>query len=153
MLPSDYRLNFNRLICQTSFVLLLCIIAGSAQIISDSKNAFDKSVLTTVYSGRSVEQVHSKSGYADNAESWFSADKGYHFLGSMMITIAASKGIMRSGCTDLDSASQTGALISFSVGLGKEIWDSTKEYNRFSYRDLTANVAGIIVGLIILQAD
>jgi uncharacterized protein YfiM (DUF2279 family) len=41
--------------------------------------------------------------------------------------------------------------LSFSLGLGKEIYDHRKPSNRFSYKDLTADIVGIVIGVIIVS--
>jgi len=43
-----------------------------------------------------------------------------------------------------------GAGITFSLGLAKEIIDSQSEGNRFDMQDLAANVAGIVLGIVLL---
>ncbi len=75
---------------------------------------------------------------------WFSEDKYKHFILSAGMTIwtyqflrfQKNKGQTRS--RDLSIG------ITFGVGIFKELIDSTKKDNHFSYKDLTWNAAGIL---------
>jgi len=82
-------------------------------------------------------------------DSWFSPDKGQHLLGSMMATVLISK----IGHTQLNmgthNAQISAATISFSIGLGKELVDGKSLHNQFSWKDLTADIIGITIGLVL----
>jgi uncharacterized protein YfiM (DUF2279 family) len=41
------------------------------------------------------------------------------------------------------------AGFTFSLGIGKEIYDSTRPQNKFSYKDLVFDILGITAGIII----
>jgi putative lipoprotein len=84
-------------------------------------------------------------------DSWFSRDKGLHLAGSLMTTVAISKSLQHFGNTSSARASYWGVGLSFSLGLGKEIYDHRKPSNRFSYKDLTADIVGIVIGVIIVS--
>lgn len=82
---------------------------------------------------------------------WFSRDKGLHLVGSLMTTVAISKSLQRFGNASAGRATYWGIGFSFSLGLGKEIYDHRKPFNRFSFKDLTADIAGIVIGSIIVS--
>ena len=60
---------------------------------------------------------------------WFSIDKLYHFIVCMALTVVF------------------GWLVSIMAAVAKEIYDINK--SGFSYKDLTADVIGVGVGMII----
>ena len=39
------------------------------------------------------------------------------------------------------------------LGLGKEFWDRNQKDNIFSWKDLSADVLGILIGITLLQID
>jgi|GEM_PF-402997 len=84
-------------------------------------------------------------------DSWFSRDKGLHLAGSLMTTVAISKSLQRFGNKSSTKASYWGVGLTFSLGLGKEIYDHRKPSNRFSYKDLTADIVGIVIGVILVS--
>jgi uncharacterized protein YfiM (DUF2279 family) len=52
-----------------------------------------------------------------------------------------------------DKSVQFSAGLTFAIGVSKEIWDGQKKNNHFSWKDLSANVIGIIVGVILMQIE
>jgi uncharacterized protein YfiM (DUF2279 family) len=87
----------------------------------------------------------------DKNDLWLGEDKGYHFIGSMILTVGIIKALEQSSqSSDLEIRNKT-VLISFSIGLGKEIWDGTKKRNYFSYKDMIANITGILTGVLITK--
>jgi uncharacterized protein YfiM (DUF2279 family) len=58
---------------------------------------------------------------------------------------------MRLSRSSLTQTKSIAAGAVFTFGLGKEIYDSHKPNNRFSWKDLTANVFGIVVGIILVS--
>ena len=84
-------------------------------------------------------------------DEWIARDKGLHFAGSFISTgliITSAKRF--SDFTDHQSR-VAGISITFSLGLGKELYDSRQSNNHFSYKDLTADIAGIIVALLVFK--
>ena len=86
-------------------------------------------------------------------DSWTSIDKGQHFMGSLIGTILVSKVNNRYFDIDNLTSKRVGVSIMFSVGLTKEFIDRKKEGNIFSWKDLTANLAGILAGLAIMEIN
>jgi len=81
---------------------------------------------------------------------WFSADKGYHVVGSMISTTLIGQVSLRGFDNSKEKSKAIGASFTFTLGLVKEIYDSQIPNNYFSWKDLAANGVGIIVGIIIL---
>ena len=84
-------------------------------------------------------------------DSWFGVDKGQHFVGSFIGTILLSQ--VNNRCFNIDklNSQRIGMSVVLSVGLTKEIFDSRKVNNYFSWKDLLANAAGIIAGIAIME--
>lgn len=82
---------------------------------------------------------------------WIAPDKGLHLLGSMMLTVAGSKTLQQNFGVK-SQASKTWAMsFTFCLGVGKEVRDSTRPHNIFSWKDLTADIIGILIGRGILE--
>ena len=86
------------------------------------------------------------------ADSWFSADKGLHFIGGMISTVGTGKSVQQFAKTERRKSLLIGAGFSFSLGLVKETHDALQPGNIFSYKDLLADCLGIIMGVILLRA-
>ncbi|MBN2364794.1 MAG: hypothetical protein EH225_01410 [Calditrichaeota bacterium] len=80
---------------------------------------------------------------------WLAPDKAKHLMGSLISTVffhqVASHGFQSSQ----SEAALAAAGISFALGAGKECMDRRKEGNFFSWKDLVADVAGLLTGLVI----
>jgi putative lipoprotein len=81
---------------------------------------------------------------------FFAPDKGRHLIGSFMMTVLGSKISQRRFNLAEQKSIQTAAVISFSIGLGKELRDSMKLRNHFSWKDMAANITGICLGVLVL---
>jgi uncharacterized protein YfiM (DUF2279 family) len=84
---------------------------------------------------------------------WLGRDKGLHLVGSMIAAVAVGKSAQTFFAKSKDQSLKIGIGVSFGIGLGKEIWDSTKKNNKFSYADLTADVIGILIGSVLLNLE
>jgi len=85
-------------------------------------------------------------------DQWLARDKALHF-GVSLISVLAIKTLADNSLNfERDAATFAGAGIAFSLGFGKEVWDGQKPNNHFSYKDLVADVAGILIGVLIIQA-
>lgn len=102
----------------------------------------------------------SKDSLADRAQvqineeisdRWIAPDKGLHLLGSMMLTIAGSKTLRQNFGLKSHSSTKWAMGFTFCLGFGKEVRDSTRPHNIFSWKDLTADVLGILIGRTILE--
>jgi len=83
-------------------------------------------------------------------DSWVSADKGYHVIASMMSTVFFGQFSIHGLEMDRRKAQYTGAGAGFIIGLTKELYDAKKPDNKFSWKDLTADGLGILIGFLIM---
>jgi uncharacterized protein YfiM (DUF2279 family) len=87
----------------------------------------------------------------DFHENLTSPDKAQHFMGSMISTVLFYK-IFQDPLQMENSSSKVLAVgITLGLGISKEIYDSSKSKGRFSWRDLLADMAGIAVGLVLVN--
>jgi uncharacterized protein YfiM (DUF2279 family) len=84
---------------------------------------------------------------------WFTADKGYHVMGSMISTTFLGQVSMRGYNRSIETSKLIGAGTTFTLGLAKEIYDSRQPQNYFSWKDLAANGVGILLGIILISID
>ncbi|MGD9900343.1 MAG: hypothetical protein AB7T22_14560 [Calditrichaceae bacterium] len=87
------------------------------------------------------------------ADHWFGRDKGLHFAGSLISAAAVSNYLQRFSGTPKNKSKNIGMALSFSLGLGKELMDSGKQNVRFSFKDLIADLAGIICAGVLLNIE
>ena len=87
----------------------------------------------------------------ENKDDWFSRDKGMHFAGSFISTGF----VMMSGNRALDFKKQKSQMVAvsftFSLAIGKELYDSNQKNNHFSYKDLAADMLGIVLAIVVFQ--
>ena len=88
-----------------------------------------------------------------NNDRWFALDKGQHLIGSMILTIGTASSLKKYSKYSDQKSDIVGASFSFFIGFGKEMCDNNKENNYFSFKDLTANITGIVLGLVLLRID
>ncbi len=92
-----------------------------------------------------------KKGYEDNNEDkWFTPDKGYHAMGSLISTTLVGQISINRFESSVENSKVIAAGTTFALGFAKEIYDSSKPQNHFSWKDLTANGVGILIGVILL---
>jgi uncharacterized protein YfiM (DUF2279 family) len=84
---------------------------------------------------------------------WIAGDKGRHFIGSMICMAGTACFMKRFANKNTNRSAAFGMGLTFSFGLSKEIWDSTKKGNHFSYKDLIADVLGIIAGSVLVKIE
>ncbi|MHB2149119.1 YfiM family protein [Calditrichota bacterium LG25] len=82
---------------------------------------------------------------------WIAPDKGLHFLGSMMATIASAKTLEQQFDFNKERSRAWAIGFSISLGVAKELRDSRQPNNFFSWKDLTADCLGTALGRLILE--
>jgi uncharacterized protein YfiM (DUF2279 family) len=85
-----------------------------------------------------------------SSSTWWAPDKGRHLVGSMISTVFMAKMGQEIFDQQSDEAKVWGAGITFSLGFAKEIFDSQSKDNRFDIQDLVADIAGIVIGIVLL---
>ncbi len=99
------------------------------------------------------ESNYHHAAIENQGDNWFGRDKGLHFVSSMISTVAVGKTAQTFFGNSTQQSLKIGAGFAFALGLGKEVWDSTKKNNIFSYKDLTADILGILTGSILLNFE
>lgn len=84
---------------------------------------------------------------------WFGRDKGLHFAGSLISAAVISNYLHRFSGLTRNKSGNIGMTVSLSMGLGKELMDSRKQTSRFSYKDLIADLTGIICAGVLFNID
>jgi uncharacterized protein YfiM (DUF2279 family) len=83
----------------------------------------------------------------------FAPDKARHLIGSFMLTVLSAKIAEHHLNLSERGRRQIAVVIPISIGLGKELRDQTKSNNRFSWKDMAANITGVCIGLLVLGVD
>jgi len=84
-------------------------------------------------------------------DAWFGEDKAHHFMMSFMLTWwgTINHDLMHNHGSN--QAIRAGAGFSFALGLAKEIRDSRMPKNRFSLKDLAADLLGIGLAVLLMN--
>lgn len=124
-------------------LLVILIITGQYLYSQTTKTVHNLTVLEF----SSVPQSNRPSEFRQLLK----VDKAKHLVGSMIGTVLIYK--ISNVHLDIESSESkiisTGIMLSF--GVGKEIWDKKRKSTGFSWADLLANGAGIILGLILVN--
>ena len=109
-------------------------------------------LLTVAAAGAEADsiQVRPSSAALVHRDSWFARDKFHHFTTSALLVCSGSAGVnilqsSRSECL------RWGVGFSFTMGLLKEFLDMKKPGNHFCWKDLAADLAGIGLGIWIME--
>ncbi len=84
-------------------------------------------------------------------DDWIATDKGQHFLGSFMATGIATLSLKRFAGYSSSKSINIGVSFSLSLGLLKETYDGRNNWQRFSYKDLTADLLGTFLGYLVFR--
>jgi putative lipoprotein len=131
MWPFNYKI-YKR----TLLILLICFTTLSATEKPKTLDAYFRSF--------------AKEKKTEKMDSWFSPDKGYHLIGSMISTTFFGKFSQSRFDFNHRESQYFGAGITFSFGIAKELYDSGQANNLFSWKDLSADCIGVIFGVILL---
>ena len=83
------------------------------------------------------------------SDRWISVDKLQHFLISAHLSFYTYK-VSRESFNNIPATARIEATgLVLSIGIGKELLDSRKPKDRFSYKDLIADALGIGLSLVI----
>lgn len=82
---------------------------------------------------------------------WLAPDKGLHFLGSMMVTVASAKTLEQQFDWSKPKSRKLAVSFSISLGLGKELRDASRKNNFFSWKDFVADCLGTALGRLLLE--
>lgn len=88
------------------------------------------------------------SGFKDN---WFGEDKAQHTVVSFILVWWGTMIHESAHQHGLNQDIRAGIGFSFTLGLAKEIHDSRKDGNRFSLKDLAADILGIGMAVLVIN--
>lgn len=87
------------------------------------------------------------------ADDWLAKDKLAHLTVSMA-AVGFSNHILAFESNNTGGQARAGSIsFTLSLGLVKEIHDGTKKDNHFSFKDLTADILGIMIGAAIFTGN
>ena len=83
-------------------------------------------------------------------DSWFGKDKAFHVLGSFIIVCGGTWIHGQRYENGLGQDIRFGIGLAFTLGVAKELLDEQSPKNRFSGKDLVADLLGVILGGLVL---
>ncbi|MFQ5905924.1 MAG: hypothetical protein ACE5JA_05070, partial [bacterium] len=87
--------------------------------------------------------------FCETEDEWFSKDKLVHALTSAYL-VGFSYRIYHAEFRNPEENSRVFAVsLSAAAGVGKEVWDLCGSANKASWKDLAADAAGIVAGLLL----
>ena len=86
-----------------------------------------------------------------NSDLWFAKDKAMHFTGSFISTGLLTNSFHRFSNKNRRNSLSLSVSLTFPLGVFKEIYDSRQKNNIFSLKDLTANLAGIALAILVFK--
>ena len=101
---------------------------------------------------QTAEQIQKEYQGGTYSDQWLGDDKFKHFTASAFIGTTTGIELQRFHSSQQDAVA-VGVLTSFSVGLAKEIYDGAKPDNHFCYKDLTWDLLGIGLSVILLNRN
>jgi len=84
---------------------------------------------------------------------WFAEDKARHLIGSFMATLLFAQASEHFNDSPASNSKIFGASVCLTLGVTKEITDHYKKNNQFSWKDMTANMVGIVCAIFLLGID
>lgn len=99
----------------------------------------------------SADSLQFKSKNEIKEDLWFGRDKGLHLAGSFILSGFTSQALKRFSKSGSDAGITIGISFTFSLGMAKEIYDGQKSNNIFSYKDLTADALGVLIGFLVFK--
>ena len=86
-------------------------------------------------------------------DKWFGEDKAHHFMVSAFLTGAGYYMARQEVGMSQDNANVAGIGVSLSFGIAKEVYDGVSGKGNVSLQDVVADVAGIVLGVVILNVS
>jgi len=131
----------------------LRILAFLIFLLPGIQPGFSQSFHPTAVHSPSSDSVrwHKSSRSTKNRDRFFAPDKAQHFLFSMISTVFAGKFAEERVGWSAQQSKYVAVGISFGIGFLKEVRDNRQPNNRFSWKDLVADVGGIALGVVLLN--
>ena len=86
-------------------------------------------------------------------DQWFSQDKAHHFMVSAFLTGFSYYAFKQEFGQSSESAATAAVSVSFSIGIGKEIYDGVSGKGTPSWKDIVADAAGVMFGILIVTVS
>jgi len=104
-----------------------------------------------LFSNNIVEVERSKNTNPEVKDDWIAIDKLQHFSYSLLISLGCQYVLVNKMNNTEESSLPISSVFSFSAGLLKELNDQKGKDGFFSFKDMVANIVGIMVGAIIIN--
>ena len=88
---------------------------------------------------------------AERVDKWFAIDKLQHFSYSCLISLGCQYVLVNKQNNTEEESLPISSALSFSAGLLKELKDNRGKNGFFSWKDMVANAAGIVVAAVIIS--
>tara|TARA_Y100001970_G_C14061536_1_gene764448 strand:- start:139 stop:534 length:396 start_codon:yes stop_codon:yes gene_type:complete len=88
---------------------------------------------------------------AERVDKWFAIDKLQHFSYSCLISLGCQYVLVNKQNNTEEESLPISSALSFSAGLLKELNDNRGKNGFFSWKDMVANAAGIVVAAVIIS--
>lgn len=98
-----------------------------------------------------IEIKDSENTNPEVKDDWIAIDKLQHFSYSLLISLGCQYILVNKMNNTEKSSLPISSAFSFSAGLLKELNDKKGKNGYFSFKDIVANVGGIMVGAIIIN--
>ena len=85
-------------------------------------------------------------------DKWLGGDKVFHFVGSFLMVGIGTWAHSRYHRHGLEQDLRFGMGLTFSLGMVKELLDERQDTNRFSWKDMVANVLGIFLATLVITS-
>ena len=98
-----------------------------------------------------IEIKDSENTNPEVKDDWIAIDKLQHFSYSLLISLGCQYILVNKMNNTEKSSLPISSAFSFSAGLLKELNDKKGKNGYFSFKDIVANIGGIMVGAIIIN--
>ena len=98
-----------------------------------------------------IEIKDSENTNPEVKDDWIAIDKLQHFSYSLLISLGCQYILVNKMNNTEKSSLPISSALSFSAGMLKELNDKKGKNGYFSFKDIVANIGGIMVGAIIIN--
>lgn len=88
---------------------------------------------------------------AEGKDCWACPDKAQHFMANVIMTTFIFSSSRKFFEASRNDSRTTALIVSSLVSFSKEVWDLKVRHRGFSKKDLTADLLGILAGLILIN--
>ena len=126
------------------FIIIIASLALNAQ--NDLNNI--QEINTSTASSKDLDNMKNK---AERVDKWFAIDKLQHFSYSCLVSLGCQYVLVNKQNNSEEESLPISSALSFSAGLLKELNDNRGKNGFFSWKDMVANAAGIVVAAVIIS--